>query len=164
MTYLKNLKITLLNDFTKIQILQPDPQSGELLFIDLEKRKQEPSATKVADYNGLSDGSENENTWHSQSCVLGWAVLGIWPPGADGSDVNSTHRNGNRKYLATGDDFGKVKIFNYPCAKVSDFISLLSLHRTFPYFFFCLFLVFYFISFLFYFLFNVPWFTFSVHS
>ena len=56
--------------------------------------------------------------WHSQSCVLGWSVLGIWPPGADGSDINSAHRNGKKKFLATGDDFGQVKIFNYPCAKV----------------------------------------------
>lgn len=81
--------------------------------------------------------------------MLGWAVLGIWPPGADGSDVNSAHRNGNRKYLATGDDFGQVKIFNYPCAQVSDFVSLFLLYRTVVYFFsiYFLFFIFYFILF-----------------
>ena len=57
-------------------------QSGELLFIDLEKCKQETSATRVAEYNGLPD--IDQSGWASQTCVLGWSVLGIWPPGADG--------------------------------------------------------------------------------
>jgi hypothetical protein len=94
-------------------------QSGELLFIDLEKAKQETSATKIAEYHGLAD--TDQTGWFSQTCVLGWGVVGIWPPGADGTDVNSADKHGKGKFLATGDDFGQVKIFNYPCAKVSRF-------------------------------------------
>lgn len=92
-------------------------QSGELLFIDLEKAKQETSATKIAEYHGLAD--TDQTGWYSQTCVLGWGVVGIWPPGADGTDVNSADKNEKGTFLATGDDFGQVKIFNYPCAKVS---------------------------------------------
>ena len=60
-------------------------QSGELLFIDMDKCKQETSATRVAEYNGLRD--QDQTGWASQTCVLGWSVLGIWPPGADGECV-----------------------------------------------------------------------------
>ena len=38
----------------------------------------------------------------------------IFPPYADGSDVNSVCRSNSKHLLATGDDFGKIKLFNYP--------------------------------------------------
>ena len=68
-------------------------QSGELLFIDLEKCKQETSATRVAEYNGLPD--IDQSGWASQTCVLGWSVLGIWPPGADGKLERKSIEMGN---------------------------------------------------------------------
>jgi len=43
---------------------------------------------------------------------------GIWPDGADGTDVNSVSRSNGKQLLATGDDFGNVNLFRYPC--VSD--------------------------------------------
>lgn len=52
--------------------------------------------------------------WHTQTCVLGFNVLGIWPENADGSDINTCSRAHNQKLMATGDDFGKVKLFSYP--------------------------------------------------
>ncbi len=39
---------------------------------------------------------------------------GIWPPCSDGSDINSVDRSNSKKYLATADDFSKVKVFQYP--------------------------------------------------
>ena len=48
-------------------------------------------------------------SWHSQ---------GIWPPCADGSDINAVDRANEKPYLVTGDDFSKVKLFKYPvCEK-----------------------------------------------
>ena len=46
-------------------------------------------------------------------CVLfcSWPVQGIWPPFADGTDVNSVHRSPDNRLLATADDFGRVKLF-----------------------------------------------------
>lgn len=41
--------------------------------------------------------------------------MGIWPDGSDGTDVNAAHRSKCGRYLATSDDFGMVKLFNYPC-------------------------------------------------
>ncbi|KAG1674248.1 Echinoderm microtubule-associated protein-like 1 [Nymphon striatum] len=52
--------------------------------------------------------------WASQSCSLGFNVVGIWPEGADGSDINTCARTNEKHLLATGDDFGKVKLFCFP--------------------------------------------------
>jgi len=55
--------------------------------------------------------------WATQSCVFGWALRGIWPEDADGTDVNACARSntGKREIVVTADDFGKVKLFRYPC-------------------------------------------------
>lgn len=99
------------------KFMQTDSQSGELLFIDVDKGRQETSATKMAEYNGIVDPEAPLVQWASQTCCLGWPVVGIWPPGADGSDINSADRSVNGKFIATADDFGQVKIFNAPCVK-----------------------------------------------
>jgi len=46
---------------------------------------------------------------------LGWPVQGIYPPAADGSDINACDRHPDGSVLVTADDFGFVKLFNYPC-------------------------------------------------
>lgn len=43
-----------------------------------------------------------------------FGVLGVWPEGADGTDVNSAARSHNNQLLVTGDDFGKVHLYKYP--------------------------------------------------
>lgn len=52
--------------------------------------------------------------WASNSCVLTFNTIGIWPESADGTDVNACERSNNSKLMATGDDFGKVKLYSYP--------------------------------------------------
>lgn len=53
--------------------------------------------------------------WHTFTSVLGPTCVGIWPPCTDVTDVNSTCLNKDKNCLATGDDFGLVKLFDYPC-------------------------------------------------
>ncbi|GFT82787.1 echinoderm microtubule-associated protein-like 1 [Nephila pilipes] len=55
--------------------------------------------------------------WTTQTCTIGFSVLGIWPENADGSDVNTASRSHNQKLVATGDDFGKVNIYSYPACQ-----------------------------------------------
>lgn len=43
-----------------------------------------------------------------------WFTQGIWPPSSDGSDVNAVDRSNGKKFLASADDFSKVKVFRYP--------------------------------------------------
>merc|ERR1712146_62905 len=58
-----------------------------------------------------------DTKWNTSQSILGWGVKGIWPPEADGTDVNAASRSPDESLLATGDDYGKVKLFIYPCCK-----------------------------------------------
>lgn len=55
--------------------------------------------------------------WATHTCVISFETIGIWPEGADGTDVNNCTRSGDGKLLATGDDFGKVKLFSHPACQ-----------------------------------------------
>ncbi|CAF1609867.1 unnamed protein product [Rotaria magnacalcarata] len=52
--------------------------------------------------------------WFTWTGVLGLACEGIWLPATDVTDINSTDLTTNKKTLATGDDFGFVKLFDFP--------------------------------------------------
>lgn len=72
------------------------------------KPRQEKSSSKMRD-----------EVWATHSVIFGWPVRGIWPQDSDGTDINAVARS--IKYtekeglIATADDWGKVKIFKYPC-------------------------------------------------
>ncbi|CAH1249365.1 EML1 [Branchiostoma lanceolatum] len=53
--------------------------------------------------------------WYTYTCVFGYNVFGMWPEGADGTDVNACAASRDRTLLASSDDFGKVNLFKYPC-------------------------------------------------
>jgi len=93
--------------------------------------KQETSATRMADFNGvaLADPDTDyvawQKHWSSHSCMLGWPVQGIWAPGMDGSDINCCDRDPTESLLATADDFGHVKVFRYPAVSdTSKFVQM----------------------------------------
>lgn len=46
-----------------------------------------------------------------------YSLLGVWPEGSDGTDINALVRSHNRKVIAVADDFCKVHLFQYPCSK-----------------------------------------------
>ncbi len=50
---------------------------------------------------------------------------GMWPEGADGTDINTCIRSHGAEYLVNGDDSGSLNIFTYPCTKLK--VSLFSL-------------------------------------
>lgn len=54
--------------------------------------------------------------WASNTCTLNFSTLGIWPEGADGTDINTCAKANQSSLLATGDDFGKVKVFAFPAS------------------------------------------------
>ena len=83
--------------------LQSNCGAYELLFWDVGGN-QVTSATKMRDVQ-----------WSTWTCTLGWPVQGIWPKGADGTDVNAVSRSTAKDLLVTCDDFSRVKMFRYPC-------------------------------------------------
>jgi WD40 repeat protein len=105
-------------DFSRDNMwLQTNCQAYELLYVNLLEGTQETSPSKLADYNGTYEVNKGEDkVWHTQTCVLGWAVMGIWPPGVDGTEINSVDRSPRAELLATGDDTGNVKLFRNPSA------------------------------------------------
>lgn len=52
--------------------------------------------------------------WATQNCSLTFQTIGVWPENADGTDVNAVCLNADGSVLASGDDFGRVKLFMYP--------------------------------------------------
>ncbi|KAL5463172.1 hypothetical protein EMCRGX_G032049 [Ephydatia muelleri] len=51
--------------------------------------------------------------WSSWTSVLGNEVIGIWPQNADKADINTAHLCNSGTAVATGDDFGTVKLFDH---------------------------------------------------
>lgn len=45
------------------------------------------------------------------------SLLGLWPDGSDGTDINASCRSNDKSLLVTGDDFGKVHLFSHPCSQ-----------------------------------------------
>ena len=123
------------------RVLQSTCASYELLYWDPLTGKQILANQRDAVFE----------TW---SCALGFPVMGIWPDGSDGTDINAVDRarvgqpfvekpetsgtkpsgalgsSSSRElvsfpegdagleragYVVTADDFGKIKLFNYPC-------------------------------------------------
>lgn len=59
--------------------------------------------------------NQRDTEWSTWTGVLGFHVMGIWPDGSDGTDINACDRSGSGRHLVTADDFGGVNLFNYPC-------------------------------------------------
>jgi microtubule-associated protein-like 6 len=57
--------------------------------------------------------------WATFTSVLGPSCEGIWQPCMDITDINTTCLSKSGLVLATGDDFGLVKLFEYPCDVIS---------------------------------------------
>lgn len=55
--------------------------------------------------------------WATNSCTLTFQSIGIWPENADGTDVNTASTSSDLKMIASGDDWGKVKLYQYPAAQ-----------------------------------------------
>jgi echinoderm microtubule-associated protein-like 1/2 len=75
----------------------------ELLFWD-NMGKQDPSGRS----------NTQDTVWKTQSALMAWHCEGIYPPGADGTYVNSVTASPDGSFLATGDDSSLWRVFNYP--------------------------------------------------
>lgn len=74
-----------------------------------------------------SGSSLRDTEWASQSCAISFETVGIWPEGVDGTDINVVATNPEKTLIATGDDFGKVKLYAFPASKPKVMTSIDSL-------------------------------------
>ncbi|KAJ8781189.1 hypothetical protein J1605_011173 [Eschrichtius robustus] len=86
--------------------LQTNDGAGERLFYKMPSGKPLTSKEEI---KGIP--------WASWTCVNGPEVSGIWPKYTDVTDINSVDANYNNSVLVSGDDFGLVKLFKFPCLK-----------------------------------------------
>eukprot|EP01035_Chromulina_nebulosa_P020318 gene20318-26374_t len=81
------------------QLLRSTCGAYEILYWDIKKGKQ---------FLSSGDALESDTEWLTDTCTLGFQVMGIWPPNSDGTDINAID-------VVTGDDFDNINLFNYPC-------------------------------------------------
>ena len=86
------------------KLLQVNTGDREVLYYEAPRGKQQLIGR---------DDSE-EIVWRTWTCVLGNSVQGVWPPYTDVTDVNAACVSHDGHVIATGDDFGFVKLFKYP--------------------------------------------------
>jgi len=87
-------------DSTHIQSTSGD---YELLFWNAAVCRQVVNASSLRDME-----------WATQSCLLSFNTIGVWPETIDGTDLNCCAKSNDQKLVATGDDFGKIKLYTYP--------------------------------------------------
>jgi len=85
------------------KVIQSDSGSYEHLYWDVEDIAQITKSTSVRDLE-----------WEDWTCIFGWYVKGIWPKGADGTDINALHKSHDSKLIVTADDSSQVKLFRHP--------------------------------------------------
>ncbi|KAG2422675.1 hypothetical protein HXX76_015839 [Chlamydomonas incerta] len=83
-------------------ILQSDSADLELLVWNARTGKQIPIPSR-------------DTQFATYTVRLGFPVMGIWPDGSDGTDVNALSRSTRGDLIVTCDDDGLVKLFNCPC-------------------------------------------------
>jgi len=86
--------------------LQTNSGDYELLYWNAEVCRQVTQPSSLRDME-----------WSTMTCSLNFTTIGIWPEGADGTDVNACSRSHSGQLIATADDFGRVKLYNYPASQ-----------------------------------------------
>ena len=90
------------------KFLRSQSAAHELQFWSLEKDKIGVPCPQ---------SNKNNTIWKTNTCTFDFSVLGIWEAGLDGTDINQACKYGNLLFL--GDDFGRVRVYEYPCWKLN---------------------------------------------
>mmetsp|Transcript_49849 Transcript_49849/g.61212 ORF Transcript_49849/g.61212 Transcript_49849/m.61212 type:complete len:293 (-) Transcript_49849:425-1303(-) len=59
--------------------------------------------------------------WADDPLVAGWDVQGLYQPGFDGTDLNDATLTSDGKFIISGDDYGTIRLHNYPAINPSAF-------------------------------------------
>ena len=86
------------------KLLQVNSGAKELLYFEA------PRGKRVT----ITAAEIQKIEWATWTSVLGKECEGIWPRASDVTDVNATDRTKDGSLLATADDFGFLKIFDFP--------------------------------------------------
>ena len=57
--------------------------------------------------------------WETWTMPVGWPVKGVWPMYMEGTEIRTLDRSHYGNLLATGDNFGRLRLWRYPCIDVT---------------------------------------------
>ncbi|KAF0683188.1 Aste57867_24752 [Aphanomyces stellatus] len=60
-------------------------------------------------------GALKDVQWATFTSIYGWPVLGAWPVKKNSFEVVSLNRNHASTVLVTGDQYGHIRVYKYPC-------------------------------------------------
>lgn len=107
-TFVHSSAITALDWSKDSKYIRAIDQAYAKIYYDVEKKEQVTEGqTTLTDLK----------LWTTATCKLGWEVAGVFPQGADGTDVNAVDCDKERKLVASGDDFGSVNVYKLPILK-----------------------------------------------
>lgn len=86
------------------KLIQSNSGAKEQLFFEAPRGERHAIALKELE----------KLDWSTWTGVLGREVEGIWSQYSDITDVNATCTTSDKGVIATGDDFGFVKLFQFP--------------------------------------------------
>jgi WD40 repeat protein/Ca2+-binding EF-hand superfamily protein len=86
------------------QFIRSNCGAAEILFWSSDTGEQQTPSSTMKDVQ-----------WSTDTTPLSWSVQGVWPPYADGTEVNASARSSAGTSLATADDFGRIRLYRYPC-------------------------------------------------
>ena len=98
--------ITHIDFTTDSQWLQSCSGAYDLLFCDANTGAHLPSASRIKDLD-----------WATWTCPLGWPIQGTWKPYEKGLEINTVDRSHGRNIVAVGDEYGRLRLYRYPCLK-----------------------------------------------
>lgn len=99
--------ITTVDFCTESQWLRTTCGAYELLFWNI--------ADGTLKNNGGGATGTVGTLWDDHHAKFGWRVDGIYPPGTDGTHINTVTMTKDEEIIATGDDYGMVNLYRNPC-------------------------------------------------
>lgn len=55
-----------------------------------------------------------DTEWATQTCIIGFNTIGVWPDSYEGTDTTVCARSNESNLLVTGDETGQIRLFSSP--------------------------------------------------
>jgi microtubule-associated protein-like 1/2 len=101
-------------DFSKCgSYLMANNKARELLYFDTERKGKH---IKEVDLDKLTNAL-GYNKFHTWTCKYSSPTQGILPANGNGSDINIVCASPDEQNVVTGDDYGRVNMYRWPCTQ-----------------------------------------------
>jgi len=89
--------------------------SSDSNFIQSNSREYELLFWNASICRPMANASALRDTeWATQTCIIGFNTMGVWPETYEGMDIRVCARSNNNNLLVTGDELGHIRLFSSP--------------------------------------------------